>query len=114
MTRNISISGAYVMSNTPPPPHATIDVEIAVTLPPAPLAGHLKGRMRVVRVDRGFSKQKGFAIAGDTFALRPDRGGNEQRRSENRSETSSQSSETPQQDDEVEDDVAGSQVVTIQ
>jgi len=78
-TRDISVAGAYVVSAICPPLSTTVDIEVVITMPSAPLGGRLRGRMRVVRLDRQAGRNcTGFALTGDPFVVGGDASGPEQ------------------------------------
>jgi hypothetical protein len=72
VTRDISVSGAYVFSGTCPPVRARVQMEIRLprlSLRPGPL---VKGKMRTQRIERDLSgkTESGFSVTGKGFALR--------------------------------------------
>jgi len=69
-TRDIGVAGAYVVSAICPPLSTTVDIEVVITMPSAPLGGRLRGRMRVVRLDGQAGRNcTGFALSGDPFVV---------------------------------------------
>ena len=71
VTRDISVSGAYLLTATCPPADATVQVEIIVSSVLGTVKPLIKAKMRVLRVehDPANQGQSGFSIVGDGFAL---------------------------------------------
>ncbi len=63
LTRDISASGAYVLTVARPPMHAVLQLEILLPRPSGKGETRIKGRMVVLRVDgeRGSRGESGFA-----------------------------------------------------
>src|ERR1700744_2839522 len=70
-TRDVSASGAYLVSDICPPCDAVADLKIPLTTSHSPAPSYLKGRMRVMRVDHFKQETQacGFALEGDILLL---------------------------------------------
>jgi len=70
ITRDISSSGAFVMSTVCPPAESRVEVEIIVSALPGEPRAWLKASMKVLRVEQGAEGDCGFSLAGEAFIVR--------------------------------------------
>jgi hypothetical protein len=80
LTRDISVTGAYVLAATSPPADAVVDVEIYLLGFRKPML-RIQARMKVLRVDDSTTApgRLGFSLEGDGFHLFPGRSSRPQR-----------------------------------
>lgn len=72
VTRDMSVTGAFVMTATCPPPNAVVQIEVFLPLPDGTSKALMQANMMVLRVehDNGGNKRSGFSAAGKGFSLR--------------------------------------------
>jgi hypothetical protein len=70
-TRDMSVSGAFVVTATCPPPNAVIQVEVFLPLQDGTSRALMKADMTVMRVEHDAEglKRSGFSAAGKGFSL---------------------------------------------
>jgi hypothetical protein len=72
LTRVVSTHGAFVLTATPPPVKAKIELKVFLPRVGAGVPMHFQGEGKVVRVEavKHPDARAGFAVAAKTFALR--------------------------------------------
>jgi hypothetical protein len=70
MTRDVSMTGAYITTDTCPPVESSVQLTIFLTRRPGVASTvQIKGQGRVIRVDRGEKVAAGFAVVSQGFIL---------------------------------------------
>ncbi len=69
VTRDISVSSAFLRSSTLPPLESKVEVEIAISAFPEARKAWLKGIMKVLRLEDNQQGAVGFSVAGEAFSL---------------------------------------------
>ena len=72
MTRDMSLTGMYILTPTCPVANSMVDLEVTLPAPSGQSKNIIKARMRVLRIERhrGRASQVGFAAAGKVLAMR--------------------------------------------
>src|ERR1700726_5107642 len=72
VTRDMSVSGAFVLTATCPPPKAVVQVEAFLPLTDGASKAVMKADMKVLRVEHDIAgnKRSGFSAIGKGFSLR--------------------------------------------
>ena len=89
MTRDMSLTGVYILTPTCPPVNSVVDLEVMLPAPSGRSKNVLKARMRVLRIEhhRARASPVGFAAAGKVLAVRDGSKGPRVRASKNASVT---------------------------
>ena len=74
LTRDISVKGAYLLSNGCPPLRCDVKVEIIVSALAGNPTAWLRGAMQVLRIEDQSGGGHGFSLAGTPFALCSEQG----------------------------------------
>ncbi len=71
VTRDMSITGAFILSATCPPPNAAVKMEVLLPLSDGVSKAQMKADMTVLRVDHDLAgnKRSGFSAVGKGFLL---------------------------------------------
>jgi hypothetical protein len=72
VTRDMSVTGAFVLTPTCPPPNAVVQMEVVLPLSDAGSKALMKADMMVLRVENDIAgpKRSGFSAVGKGFSLR--------------------------------------------
>ncbi len=72
ITRDMSVSGAFVLTATCPPPNADVQMEVFLRLSDGESKALMKADMTVLRVEHSVagSNRSGFSVVGKGFSLR--------------------------------------------
>jgi hypothetical protein len=70
MTRDISVTGVFIVTRTLPPMDSVVDIKVSPPAPHSTSKNIINGRMKVRRVEdyRGGKRPSGFAAVGKIFA----------------------------------------------
>lgn len=73
VTRDMSISGAYIVTSRCPPANSMVEIEVVPFARRSMPRGVVKAKMKVLRIEPGDNMENkkcyGFAAAGKTFAV---------------------------------------------
>lgn len=72
VTRDMSVSGAFVLTSTCPPPNSVVQMEVFLPLSDGGSKALMKADMMVLRVEHDVAgnKRSGFSAVGKGFSLR--------------------------------------------